>query len=262
MSFVVVGHSHLKALQVAASEGHAAQADFLQLRDEPYASMLRKTRPKDGVLPTPLAKRIFSPKNDAVVLYVQGNAHNLFGLVNHPQPFDFLMPGTNAPDIPGRPIAPYALVRAGIEEAMGRQLKLLNVLVQARQAAASKSPFPILRRWREKQSQRFFLLMAPPPVPEDHALRYSGRFRGAIERHGISPMSFRRKCWQVQRDIISKWAEQRNVAFIDVPARVFSYDGALRLEYCGQDTTHANAAYGHVVLNLLKDVVFAGQADR
>ena len=45
---------------------------------------------------------------------------------------------------------------------------------------------------------------------------------------------------------------QLGINYIPVPERALSADGFLRPEHFGEDSTHANSAYGRVILDALE----------
>ena len=67
----------------------------------------------------------------------------------------------------------------------------------------------------------------------------------------LSPRLLRLKLWMVLQEMLEDAARAHSVPFVPVPASVQTGDGFLAEEYWAWDATHANEAYGRVMLDHL-----------
>jgi hypothetical protein len=187
---------------------------------------------------------------DLVVSAMGGNQYNAFGLVQHPQAFDFFLPGR--PDLkplPNRQILPYQLLldmfRTGVGGKDGERLKQLRAATKAK-----------------------VLHLCPPPPKEDAALilqKHETLFvkQGLLE-HGVTPASIRLKLWLLQTLVMRDLCREYGVKFIPVPDETCTAVGYLQPAYYANDATHANPAYAALQLERLKALtrVPAGSGER
>lgn len=170
---------------------------------------------------------------DAVFAVPMGNEYNALAMIRHPQPFEVDMPGEplGPPDVPRIPLA---LMRAQIEDlARGNALLVWADIAAAARAAGAR---PIL-------------VPPPPPIADEaHIRAHPGRFGALVARHGLNPPALRRKLWLLYRDALARAAAQDGGTFVDVPDEIFE-DGFLARCYWQGDPTHANGAYGAIMLD-------------
>ena len=248
---LILGHSHLAALQMAharrldAGGGHAAALApaFLYIgraKDTPP-----QAAPPPGELPPAALAALAGFAGQAVVSCIGGNDHAVFGLLNHPRPFDFVLAG--APDLPlaaGAEILPARLVRATLRARMGVSVQLLTAL-------------------RHRVPGALIHLEPPPPVPSaDHIRAHPGVFAGKMAEHGIAPASLRYKLWRLHSAILSDLCRDLGVTLLPVPADTQDADGMLAADAWNPDPTHANAWYGARVLRDLAAHLTRAQGER
>lgn len=165
---------------------------------------------------------------------VGGAVHNIMGLVQHPEPFDFVLPAD--PDLPIDKSATHLPV-AAIESAMMRQLQeYLDIIGLVRQVATG----------------RVFHFEPPPPFKDNARLvaDVPWAFFPDLTTQ-VSPPSLRYKFWRLASQLVRDYCMSHDVEFVQIPLSVIDRDGYLRPEYYG-DAMHVNQAYGHLVLDQIR----------
>lgn len=227
---LILGDSHVDALKEAVSEGGADLPTALPIRlgkmkngkqfgDLPLGSVLERVRavPSDGL----------------VVCAVGGNQHQTMSLIEHARPFDLMLPGEDSPPAPGRELVPFQAMRATFETGLRNgDLKILEAVREAARCAVVQLAPP------------------PPKADEAHLLRTIETYfaeRG-IREHGIAPAPVRLKVWRVQVLVLRALCAEIGVAVLPVPDAALTPEGFLDPAFYARDATHANAAYGALVL--------------
>jgi hypothetical protein len=209
---------------------------FLQILHQQYRPHL-SARGEGGlntVLRQDLAAEVRNV--DLVVSCLGGNAHSVFGLLNHPQRYDFVL---DAGDIPtdGLEVIPRNLVRKALQEQMRSSLTLFSVL----RAAIDK---PIVH------------CESPAPIPsETHIRAYPKLFAKKIDMFGVAPANFRLKLWKLQSEMYREFCTANNISFLPTPAETLDENGFLSSKAWGSDPTHGNSWYGERVIFQLADYV-------
>ncbi len=92
-----------------------------------------------------------------------------------------------------------------------------------------------------------------PPPKEDEAhirRRVEGHFRERMNSgQPLTKASIRAKLWRLQRQVILDFCESSKIEYVPVPAIAKDVNDFLKPEYYAADATHANAAYGVLVLD-------------
>ena len=235
MPVTVVGTSHLAALNRALPP------------DQSRFALVHVNRPRPGLSPDcadrwretdPRCVAAFQATLDRSGHFVSmlgGNDHNALGLIEHPQRFDILEPGEEAAGIePGRDLVPYGAVRAMLEQRLEPYLRWLSILAPA-------------------FAGRKLHLCSPPPVPsEEHIRSFPSTFAGSLRR-GVTPARIRAKLYRMNSDIIAQGCAALGVEFLPPPAKAIDAEGFLKPAYWNPDPTHANDAYGALLLKQIED---------
>lgn len=238
---LVFGHSHTDALEKArkqrASSGNS------------HISVLRLSKAKNGteigdVSPDAAAAMVAeSSPHDLIASTVGGNLHQVFGLVQHPVAFDFIEPGSpSSPDSQPCVLIPYQTIWAVFE----RRLRPKDGLQIATLREAAARPI-------------YHLLPPPPKESAAHILqRHESEFAKAdIATNGVTPAPIRLKLWRLQCAVLQSLCTEWGVRLLPPPDGTQTPEGFLKPEYYKNDATHANPAYGELVLRQLEAVAEA-----
>lgn len=227
-NWVCIGHSHARALEGGAARGGVV-LDAMNFWDtgDPWL------REGDTIRLRPdLAERV--GRGRRVLSAIGGSAHTVLGTVEHPRPFDFVLPAD--PELAvdeAREIVPAAAVRAKLAEIAAPYFATLPALL----AAASG---PVLQ------------LEPPPPVADEARIAahvpwnmYPGQPRK------IAPKWLRYKLWLLHGEVIRATCERLGIGYMPAPQAARDAEGFLAAQY-DLDGAHANAAYGALVLETLR----------
>ncbi|MEO1102365.1 MAG: hypothetical protein AAFW98_01320 [Pseudomonadota bacterium] len=220
---LIVGNSHAGALSLAHDPERDRGIEVLRTGLSPQSP--------HPMLTAPLTAR-YQPQ--AVVSIIGGNHHNLLGLLEAPEPFDFILPARPGV-LPGRRIVPLAQVRAALKEhvatATPRILRLRNAFKVPTMHVAS-----------------------PPPIGDETHLR--AHPRGFAPEDGapiaIAPKSVRMKLYLLQNEILQAFCAQEGITFVAAPQEACDREGFLAEPYRLRDPTHGNKHYGRLVLEAIK----------
>lgn len=241
-NIMIIGHSHIGCLQSAykfSAQPLSFDARFIQLRESRFHPELV---PNEGgqALNENLSSAIRDwqtefagdKKEPRIFLCLAGNQHNILGLVNNPEPYDFVLP--DLPDLPvsdDAKLVPYRIIRANmtrrLESALGLASRLLEFV-----------------------SEPMIWIAPPPPIADaDYILQNPGAFQETASRCGISPAFMRYKLWHLQTTLTREWCEAHGVGFIPVPEEAMDKDGFLsKKAWTYRDPTHGNGWYGRLLL--------------
>lgn len=218
-----IGHSGIWCV-VEAAKQHGLNLTLFNFWEMPSAV-------KDGVLAPELCASL---KKGPVVSFVGGGAPSVLGLAQHPEPFDFVVP--EAPDLPltpGAQIIPHDAMRAVLAE--------LNAPY-----------FLLMRQVRDASGGKTFHLEGPPPVADPERVgsaKHVSLIPGRVK--AFSPRVLRLKIWRLQAAILRGFCADEGIVFVPRPPEVADAEGCLREEYL-KDPTHANAAYGALVIEQVR----------
>jgi len=220
-----IGHSHVAALAKTLDP----DLDCMNFWDtgDPWVRRDGATCLRDD-----LAERI--GRGRLVLSLVGGSAHNVLGAVEHPRPFDFILPAQ--PDLPvdeSRDIVPADAVREKLVEMAAQYLDTIPALTRAATA-------PVVQ------------LEPPPPVadPDLVASRMAWFFYPGQPRI-IAPKWLRYKVWRLHCEVIAAACARHGVGLARAPAACMDADGFLHPDF-NEDGAHANGAYGQLVLEGLR----------
>jgi hypothetical protein len=239
---VFIGHSHLRVLRLAyaartrrlaeAGVPNEQPAEFIQLSAAEFAPRLDLPDGSKRIFNRRTVKALSDPAVAAIVSCIGGNAYNVFGLTNHPCPFDFVLADDPALALDANAhILPYNAVRQSLKRRLANNIKLLTAL-------------------RAQTQRPIFHLESPPPIPSERHIRSSpGRFRDRIAEFGIAPPGLRYKLWRLQSSLVREACEALDIAFVSVPRLTQDEAGMMVERGWARDATHGNAWYGARVLN-------------
>jgi len=248
---VGVGHSHLKAIAWAAEHtlpehAGASAPHFIQMLEPRFEPNLTSS----GELNPFILKAIhdaMEPCDDAEPFLfdcISGNDHHFIGLVNHPRPFDFVLPERLDLALSEKvEIIPFDLMRAALKEQMGYALAMLSALARGTQHHC----------WH---------VQSPPPLPDNDYIRANPtHFDEQIAEHGVSPPSLRMKLWLLQSEIFQEHCKAEGIGFLPTPPTVVDAEGFLDPRGWLPDPVHANTWYGGLIIQQLLAAAAAERAE-
>lgn len=229
---VVIGNSHAQAIKTAAQEcggkvrGIPVEVYKLHRKESTAGTDLSLTEARELLASL--------SENDLAVSIVGGNHFNIIGLIEHSRPFYVWGPHSSE-DVCAdeRQVIPVAVMRSILEEAITGERKALRQLANA-------ASCPLIH------------LEAPPPkgdnlfVERSLAIRETQRFDLGM---GIAPPKLRLHLWKIQSQLLRDLCGKLSVRFLEAPEQALDEKGFLKRDYYNRDATHANAAYGALVLD-------------
>lgn len=228
MKILVVGSSHTAAISKAAVGVDNLKALWVK-------NPKRGDGPGDITVEQAVeeAARLSSP--DILALTWIGTYHNIFGLVQHEQPFDFFEPGSDEFD-ETRELIPYAVMRDQFAATIRNDTFTKKI---------------------SKATMAKVILLATPPVKGDNEFIHSKmkNYRGHdVAAAGVTPAQIRAKLWRLEMRCIESYCAEIGAAFIPAPKEAITEDGYLRPDLYGADATHANEKYGAMVIDQLRTI--------
>lgn len=180
-------------------------------------------------------------KTIRVAVCWQGNQHALFMFLE--RPFDFALASH-----------PGLVVDQGVDLVPEMQLR------EVFQPSFSDLEI-VLTRMLDTGGQRPMVLGTPPPKADNEAIRRGMRVHADFfsklasdrgldpEKAQLAPPCLRLKLWLLLQQMTRETAERLAVEFWPVSASAMTEERYLRPEYWAEDATHANAAYGALMLD-------------
>jgi hypothetical protein len=235
---VLAGHSHVVALT------NRLQSENLQLLpiagyEEVY--FLCGCWPREGAYWDALK---WASPSATIVFFWCGNEHVAHFLFRPEPLFDFVPAG-----------APESVID---EEA----ILVPESLIRAKLSSFPKQLASYLRWLRPETKARLVVAGSPLPKGDEAELKRLVQsewyFRDQASRHGlrledvrITPAPIRLKLWRVTQDLMAEAAGRHGCEFFPVPDAAMDEGGFLRRELWAEDASHANAAYGKIMLDAL-----------
>ena len=230
---LLIGDSHIYAIQAALKNHRLVppDVDFEALR---LGSPRKEKIIGDVVIEGAVEKVKGLAVDDLFVALLRGNQFNTMGLIQHPQPFDVLLPGDSADALqPDAEIIPLQVLRNYFTESLasgyGKQLLQLKRNCSAR-----------------------VVCLAPPAPKEDaeHIMKGAETyFRDlGISEIGVTPAIVRLKLWTLQQQALEAFCLKHGMIYLDNPVGTRNEAGYLDRKYYAGDATHGNKEYGSKVL--------------
>lgn len=195
-----------------------------------------KTR---GTLPREEAKIMAASLNpsDVVVLTIAGTLHNIFGLLRHEQPFDmFDLEEKETSLLDGTMLIPEKVLWDMFYTTAGKNKQIMAL--------------------RDGASCPVYHLSTPPPKKDNQyiearVVRYRER---QVSEVGINSPCTRLKLWKLEMRVLKQLCTEWGMLLLPPPAGSQTAEGYLKHEFYADDATHANAAYGELVLQQLESI--------
>jgi hypothetical protein len=235
---VLAGHSHVVALT------GRLQSENLQLLpiagyEEVYFHC--GSWPRDLIYWQTLK---WAPLGTTIVIFWCGNEHAAHFLFRPEPLFDFVPAGAPESVVDGQAVLlPESLVQAKLgrlPDELAAYLKSLTSATKARLVVAGSPP----PKGDEAELKR---LVQSEWYYHDQASRLGLR----LEDVRLTPGPIRLKLWRVTQDLIAEAARRHGCEFFPVPEAAIDEGGFLKRELWAEDATHANAAYGRIMLDAL-----------
>ena len=225
MSTLIVGDSHanafVKALRATPVQGLQA-IDIRFIADQ---------NAKSKVIPGNIART-----HPAKTIYccIGGTEHNLLGLIETDEKFDFFLSQDDSVDFQ-RSIIPHQVVRSALQHRL-------------------HSLFLRMTELRRHYPGDFIYVAPPPPFRE---LGETARLPSAFQPHlhmGIVPPQIRMKLYRLRNEIVEEHCRAEGIKFLGAPSEASDSEGFLLTSLWDRDPTHGNAAYGALVLSQIARV--------
>jgi hypothetical protein len=249
IGLIFIGHSHLSSIVSAlvprAGESYDPEegCEYFIFNTMQHGAEFQFSVPGEngGFVLNPELVRLIDervPRNyqRVFVSMFGGNAHNALTLLEHPMPFDFVLPEEpSCPRISGAELVAYGVISRFIFNLA--EPYMLNL-------ATLKNAFadPVIH------------IESPPPLGDDDFVleNLEGYFRDQAEDPKPAPRWLRYKLWRLHSARIREHAEAHGVEFLPAPAEAIDEDGFLLRSDYGTDSTHAGASYGLRILKQLE----------
>ncbi|MGP3696078.1 hypothetical protein [Rhodobacter sp. NSM] len=227
---LIVGHSHIGCLSAAARN---AGTDTFEIVNLGKAGKGKDPSVRE-VLETIDRRRGVETQPHAVCVCINGNQHNILGIVENPRPFRVgqITAGATPAQDESRWFIPFALIKDNFEASFSREVIL-----------AIYERFPTARR---------FYLNPPPPISDWEFIKaHPSKFEGKLGDQPV-PLDLRMQLYLAQTAAIKSIAHDCDAQFIELGDEVKDGNGFLKRRYYGSDPTHANAEYGALMLDRIQ----------
>lgn len=246
MNIIVMGHSHLTALQAgyelaSASSGLDMRVTFHQLW--PYKPFVETVNGDIAAYNSGMVRMVRALNDDirpeAFVLSLIGAEHFIWAVQGQSRPFDIVVPAhSTLPRIRNAEIVPYELFRKFAYSAIHRILEFHRYLRAITEA-------PVIQ------------VLPPPPIADQDALWNEApeEFREIMVEFGCPDRTLRYKLWLTWVSIAKEIAGRDGIRVIGPPSEACGDGGFLRDAYRA-DAVHANDGYGRLVWLQLRTALF------
>jgi len=229
---LIVGQSHTEAIISAQRHLESPIAEIANLNARHRELKVAEKIKMNGYLPDREGRTL-------VASMIGGNFHNTFGLIENVIKFDFPVPGEDdfvlAND---RHLITFELMKHYFADVMNRGF--LRSIKEVRDHYA-----PV----------RFVHVCSPPPISDsEHIASHPGGVFKDKVRLGVAPSRLRLKFYDLHTSVIADFCENEGIEFLLPPSEAVTDDGFLVKAYWMEDPTHANEAYGLLVLDQLQRI--------
>jgi hypothetical protein len=240
-SVLVAGHSHRNAYSSAVAEGLA-----------PGAAVLIPAGPVDPAAPLQVDGKYWqeacrAPGRVLAVVW-NGNQHNWHFLFPFEQPFRLHDCGEHGT------VVPASMISAFFEPSLaGMDLRerLRVDSVRAEHTAILGTPPPKAEEEIRTGLQREPLLL--------EAVAAAGE---SVDTIPITSVALRVGLWKILQGDLAAWAARLGAVFVPVPASAQTADGCLKPEYSVGDSSHANGAFGALMLGEIESALAQAEVVR
>lgn len=226
-----IGHSHMACVLAAAQETDISVVPVVLKESKHFEGMGSSLQ---VVPPERFAQWLSqSPREGPTFSFIGGRRHVHPELRKNPRPYDVFLPA--APNLPieeGTEIIPINAVQKALAKRITPDLEMLDTLF-------SHASGPV------------FHFESPPP-PSIGWWESIATERGTNREFHPAPF-LRYKLWRLNSENVREVVEAKGGTFVEAPAAARDDDDLLRAELVG-NSTHANSAYGALVLEQMRAV--------
>jgi hypothetical protein len=177
---------------------------------------------------------------DMVYCCLGGTEHNLVGLIESEEKFDFCYDSADKVDLV-RTIIPNAVIRSALEQRL-------------------RSSFARMDQLRNHYATEIICVAPPPPFRDiGDSARLPTAFQSHLER-GIMPAPIRMKLYRLRNEMVEEHCRRQGVGYLAAPSESVDSEGYLLRSLWDRDPTHGNAAYGALILHQIMKVGNAADA--
>ncbi len=226
-TILVIGQSHVEA--VLSANPPENKLKIINLNSVDRSISIADKINLGGYLPEPA-------ENSIVFSMIGGNFHNTFGLIESSLPFDFVEPESHNYSFGSkRYLITYELIFRYFTDAM-RGGFLRSIL-----------------KLKNYYGTPFVHIISPPPIGDDEHIKQNpgGYFKDKVHL-GVTPAELRGKLYRLHTRVIVEFCQEHGIPTLPPPAEAVTEDGFLARPFWKNDPTHANAAYGRLVLEQLR----------
>jgi len=237
---LIVGSSHTKALREANESCDGSEINFSEInihwlindKHSGTSPALGDTHFSDIV---PKIRDLRT--TDLFFMTILGTFHNIIGLLRHDVNFDVFKIGDRYDEYS---VYPTIIPRRAVEDMIRENIETNTSI----------------RRLKKETVASCFHLATPPPKGDnqyisDHARNYRGQ---SVKEIGINPPDLRLKLYNIEMSVLAEVCREWGIGFVPAPSEALTADGFLKPEFYANDATHANPAYGALVLRQLADL--------
>lgn len=172
-------------------------------------------------------------EGNALVSFIDGNGHAAISLLQHPVPFDFVLPGhENLGMQPGFQPLSHELIRKHILPYQLTTIATLSIM---------RMLLPDMR----------IVHVLPPPPSSEAQIRSKPELFADKMAGGVTPLSIRLKYWLLANRILQEAMQGYGVDLLPPPPESLAADGSLR-DDLSAGATHGNRAYGELIAAQLR----------
>lgn len=245
---IILGHSHLSSVvnnlfhRKSEADGSRGVIEYYIFDTIRLGSDFQFSVPdnRGGYVLNPRVRSMVEERlPDRKYLWISmfgGNAHNALTLLEHPRPFDFILPeNTNLPWIPSTELIPVAYV----ERFLARMAEVYILNMSCLRNAVAEDVIHI---------------ESPPPNGDDQYVleHLEGYFKDQSADPRIAPRVLRYKLWKLHSALIRNACIANNITFLDAPRDTCDVDGFLVPAGYSGDSTHAGPWYGGKILQQIE----------
>ena len=225
---LIIGNSHTRMIKEAIA---ARAAEGRPTGDIEVCWLLSRGKGDFGDTPREEAMRKIRSlgSSDLLVTSLAGTLHNIIGLFNHENPFALVADGVSQSETSLRPqVIPQQVMREVIAEHVEGN-EFFQQMVDA-------APCLVVH-------------FIPPPPKEGFARGGKSRIVDGVQvQLEYAPKRSRLALWKLEEQVVANYLSGLKVYHYAVPLNAATPEGFLLPAYHANDATHANAAFGELLL--------------